>query len=98
MTSKSGPNGQALITAIADLVLINRDPRLKESICIVGGELLTTRIQHLTSQLAFLVSRYPRYPSQSLRKLTWFPDKELKVRVVAILDYFSQCALFPLHS
>jgi hypothetical protein len=32
-----------------------------------------------------------------LRKLSWFPDKELKVRVIAIGDYYSQAALKPFH-
>nr|UPW42271.1 MAG: putative RNA dependent RNA polymerase [Heilongjiang mito-like virus 10] len=33
-----------------------------------------------------------------LRRVVWFPDKEMKVRVIAILDYWSQTALRPLHS
>lgn len=33
-----------------------------------------------------------------IRRLVAFGDKELKVRIVAILDYFSQSALRPLHS
>lgn len=32
------------------------------------------------------------------RKITHFPDKEFKVRVIAILDYWSQTVLKPLHS
>lgn len=32
------------------------------------------------------------------RKLVYFPDKEGKTRTVAILDYFSQTVLKPLHS
>jgi hypothetical protein len=36
-------------------------------------------------------------PSNNFRKLSWFPDKELKVRLIAIGDYFSQTALRPLH-
>lgn len=32
-----------------------------------------------------------------LRKLACFPDKEGKQRVVAVLDYFSQSVLKPLH-
>jgi hypothetical protein len=32
-----------------------------------------------------------------IRKLIEFPDKEEKMRVVAILDYFSQSSLRPLH-
>lgn len=33
----------------------------------------------------------------SFRRLSYFPDKENKVRTVGILDYFSQTALKPLH-
>jgi hypothetical protein len=32
------------------------------------------------------------------RKLSFFPDKEKKVRVVGIMDYYSQLALKPLHN
>jgi len=32
-----------------------------------------------------------------IRKLSYFADKEGKVRVIAILDYFSQTVLRPLH-
>lgn len=35
---------------------------------------------------------------RSLRKISYFPDKEGKTRVIAILDYWSQCALKPLHN
>jgi len=97
MTSKSGPNGQALITAIADLRLILLDKKLLDSICLVGGEKLAGRIRGLASQFSFLERCYPKYPSYSLRKITYFSDKEMKVRVIAILDYFSQAALYPFH-
>lgn len=50
MTSKAGPNGQALITSIADLVLLSLDKELWDSICLVGGELLSKRMNHLISQ------------------------------------------------
>lgn len=33
-----------------------------------------------------------------IRKLSWFPDKEDKVRIIAILDYWSQSVLRGLHS
>lgn len=33
-----------------------------------------------------------------VRKLSSFPDKELKIRTIGILDYFSQIALKPLHN
>lgn len=31
------------------------------------------------------------------RRITSFPDKEMKVRVIAVGDYFTQAALKPLH-
>jgi len=34
---------------------------------------------------------------QHFRKLSYFSDKEGKTRVIAILDYWSQTALKPLH-
>jgi len=39
------------------------------------------------------------YPpkSKSFRKLSYFADKEGKVRVIGILDYWSQSCLRPLH-
>jgi hypothetical protein len=97
MTSKSGPNGQALITSIADLEQLRKQPELLKSVYIVGGEKLEQRISGLLEQFDFLKASYPEYPSHRLRKISWLPDKEVKVRVVGILDYFSQAALKPLH-
>jgi len=87
MTSKSGPNGHALATSLADLSLIRLNKRLLDSICLVGGPKLTERITGLLSQFDFLESCYPKYTPYRLRKLSYFSDKELKVRVIAILDY-----------
>jgi hypothetical protein len=96
-SSKSGPNGPALISSIADLSMIRSNTELLRAICLIGGSKLTTRITGLLEEFNFLKSRHPKYPERSLRKITYFPDKELKVRVVAVLDYFSQAALQPLH-
>jgi hypothetical protein len=41
---------------------------------------------------------FPRKENGSLRKLVGIPDKEGKTRVIAILDYWSQEALRPLHA
>jgi hypothetical protein len=97
MTSKSGPNGQALITSIADLYIISQDIKLLRSICTVGGPKLEERIWGLIEQMAFLTRSHPRYKTKTLRKLSYFADKEGKYRVVAILDYFSQTALLGFH-
>jgi hypothetical protein len=97
LSTKTGPNGPALISSIADLSLIRLNKRLLDSICELGGKLLTHRITGLVERLDFVKSCHPKYPEYRLRKLSYFPDKEEKVRVVAILDYFSQAALYPFH-
>jgi len=86
-SSKSGPNGPALGSSIADLNLISLNKRLLDSICIVGGPKLEHRIRGLVDQLEFVTSGHPRFPQHRLRKLSVVPDKELKLRIVAVLDY-----------
>jgi hypothetical protein len=39
---------------------------------------------------------YPKGKGR-FRKISYFPDKENKVRVIALLDYYSQTALRPFH-
>jgi len=92
-TTKSGPNGHALCTAITDLFSLPID--LIESIKVVGGKLISDRIDNLFSSKHLI----PPYEENKIyRKITHFPDKEYKVRVIAILDYWSQTVLKPLHS
>lgn len=86
LTTKSGPNGHALGMSLRDLVSLPTS--LIESIKIVGGESISQKIQLLRSNLDIV----PGEKSPGIiRKLVHFPDKENKVRVVAILDYWSQC-------
>lgn len=98
MTSKSGPNGQALWTSMVDLKLIVESyPDLLLAIKEVGGPKLSKRLTILTSWLPHLpMCVFPK-KGTTLRRLSYIPDKELKVRTVAILDYWSQTALRPLH-
>jgi hypothetical protein len=96
-SSKSGPNGHALGSSIADLSLISLNKALLDAIRTVGGPKLTLRIDTLLTQLPFVKAGHPKFPERDLRKLSVIPDKEHKVRVVAILDYFSQTALYPFH-
>jgi hypothetical protein len=93
-TSKSGPNGHALWTSLADLWMV--DAEMLHHLISVGGPKLEMYISGLSKVKDFLSSLLPSQ-GQTLRKLTWFPDKELKVRVIAIGDYWSQVALKPLH-
>lgn len=50
-----------------------------------------------TAFLSFLSKWFKTDIGKSYRRLTSFPDKEGKMRIVGILDWYSQLALKPLH-
>jgi len=100
MTTKRGPQGQALLTCLTELTLLPLE--LKASIELLGGSDLKSIINKLTGShwglsWAKLWSLIFPPRSNSLRKLSYFSDPEGKVRVIAIFDYWSQTALLPLH-
>jgi hypothetical protein len=101
MTSKSGPQGHALWSSYLDVLCLPDD--LKNSINIVGGE----KLERLMPKFCDLLSQigtgfFDRFMTRKgngcLRKLALISDKEGKTREVAILDYWSQAALLPLHN
>lgn len=99
MSSKSGPNGHALWSSYVDSMIL--PPDLENSLHVVGGpklgELLS-RMKTLVSKIpTFFLSRGSPKGQPQIRKLACISDKEGKTREVAILDYYSQCALKPLH-
>jgi hypothetical protein len=93
-TTKAGPNGHAISTSLADLFTLPES--LRESIGVVGGEVLKGRMDLLLSSSETLKGRFRRN-GELFRKLFHFSDIEDKVRVIAIGDYWSQAALKPLH-
>jgi hypothetical protein len=101
MSMKSGPNGQSIGSAMSDLALLPNE--LIDSIKTLAGKNLATRMDELL-YTSFLGVRFLTLWSfiagsrgSKIRKLSFFGDKEGKTRVIAILDYWSQCALKPLH-
>jgi hypothetical protein len=114
ITTKKGPLGQALMSAMTELTLL--EPlQLKDDIILLGGSNLSDLINSNTEPLDILEAIKPKeeqgwftlskwwkreFPTtkKTLRRLSYFPDKEGKVRVIAILDYWSQCCLKPLHN
>lgn len=102
-TSKSGPNGHALWTSMLDYQLIRDIPSLFESIKTLGG----SKLSEVMDKLSFpgFAEEFNKFvamkPSNSnnlkFRRLVNFSDKEDKVRIIAILDYFSQTALKSLN-
>jgi hypothetical protein len=99
MTVKQGPKGHALWTSYLDLAFIPGS--LLESIGIVGGERLRedmSNYRRLIPHIAqYLGSFLDRLSKDSFRRLSVIMDKEGKNREIAILDYYSQQALRPLH-
>nr|UJQ92486.1 MAG: putative RNA-dependent RNA polymerase [Mitoviridae sp.] len=102
MSTKRGPLGQALLTAVSEITLI--PPELLESIYLVGGDKLKAVMDGLRAPIAgtnlSVVDVWSKlYPpkTKSLRRISYFSDKEGKTRVIAILDYWSQTCLRPLH-
>jgi hypothetical protein len=101
MSTKSGPLGQAILTSVTELTLLPQI--LIDNIRLVGGPKLGKVITALTAgrfgDLSLAAIWGTLYPPKtgSFRKLSYFSDKEGKTRVIAILDYWSQTALRPLH-
>jgi len=70
---------------------------LFDSLCILGGENFSNVFKHLKKYIPWIPKVLDHGEPRTLRRLTTVPDKETKVRVVAILDYYSQTVLKPLH-
>lgn len=68
---------------------------LVDSISKVGGEELANHIATLQRNIRPLSSLFPNKGGK-IRKVVGIPDKG-KSRTIAILDYFSQAALRPVH-
>lgn len=101
MSTKSGPLGQAILTSLSELALLPKE--LIENIQLLAGGKLGSMIEALMvgrfgelSLASIWATLFPPKTS-SFRKLSYFSDKEGKTRVIAILDYWSQTALRPLH-
>jgi hypothetical protein len=97
LTTKSGPNGHALFSSLWDFKLLD-DP-LRKSLVTLGGPLLEEKMSTIDRILKYVPSliHYPykeyKFKTSRLRKLSYFPDKENKVRVIAVGDYFTQTVL-----
>lgn len=102
-STKSGPNGPALIYSMVDLLAIKSKPQLIKALMHFYGhkyaaffdywlKTINKRIPVLQDILKLKLHR-----KLKLRKLSVKPDRESKSRVFAILDYWSQSALKGLH-
>jgi hypothetical protein len=98
LTTKAGPNAIAMKSAMLDAHLL--DEELYKDIITLGGEKLKAALdevrlfskEEIVKYLKFKEGRTPL-----LRKLSIVHSPERKSRIIAILDYWSQTALKPLH-
>lgn len=96
-TTKKGPSaGQAMMEAWSNFLAL--PDSLWESITYLGGPRLKSRMGNLRREQDNLTEFLGTTASKFLRRLVAIHDKEGKTRVIAILDYWSQTALYPLHS
>lgn len=101
MSTKKGPLGQALLTSVSEMTLLPLE--LIADIKLLGGDKLTRCIDNLmmprwdSLSVADIWKAIFPPKTSNLRKLSYFSDKEGKTRVIAILDYWSQSCLRPLH-
>jgi len=103
LTTKTGPNGHALWFSLIDLQTL--DSEIWDDLYILGGSRFKSKCSTLREAadlkavpLGFQPVDMSSFPDPCTRKLSWFPDKEDKVRVIGILDYWSQSVLRNLHA
>jgi hypothetical protein len=111
-STKRGPQGQALLSSLSELTDFPQEllscikeiggealSRMIEA-NTEGLDILEAvkprGFQGIFSVSAWWNRLFPT-KSKSLRKLSYFPDKEGKDRIIAIVDYWSQSALKPIH-
>lgn len=88
-TVKNGPNGPALDTSDTDLSAIRLDLELYSAIKTVSSELNDTRFPKDEYKPNKIIGIHS--------KLSQFSEKAGKTRTIAVVDYYSQRALKPLH-
>lgn len=86
-TVKNGPNGPALHSSDVDLAAVMLDDELKQALKIVSAKLKDNMLPDVI----------PVTKAGIHSRLTQFSEKGGKTRTIAVVDYYSQRALRPLH-
>jgi hypothetical protein len=94
-TTRSGPNGHAIWYSISDLCSLPEG--LLSSVRELGGKLLSSKMDNVLVFSSHLLD-YFKTTGSYYRKVVTISDYGGKSREIAILDYWSQTALRPLHN
>lgn len=96
VTTKSGPNAQALIGSIEDAHLLTQTQLDNLRVC--GGDKLVTTIETIRLVDPNAWCEAVKIGLKKIQsRLSYIKDKEAKCRIVAILDYWTQSCFEPLH-
>jgi hypothetical protein len=102
ISTKSGPLGQALMTSQIEATYLS--PMTLLNIKKLGGsklakiiEELSTKFDVIPESISGLWEKLYPIKHHNMRKISYFADKEGKTREIAIMAYFVQTALKPLH-
>lgn len=96
VTTKSGPNAQALIGSIEDAHLLT--PSQIDNLRVCGGDKLVTTIETIRLVDPNAWCEAVKIGLKKIQsRLSYIKDKEAKCRIVAILDYWTQTCFEPLH-
>jgi len=99
-STKMGPSGPSLVSALGSWRKLPQD--LKDDIVIIGGprmnEIFENYQEWPTVLWDALANLFPCRDDSLFRKLSVKADREAKSRVFAMLDYYSQTVLKPIHS
>lgn len=96
LSTKAGPNGQAIGTSLRDLQLL--PDWLSVAIKKIGGKELSTYMFTLKDSISTVPDWVETISNKKfLRRLSVVRDRAMKNRPIAILDYWSQTALIGLH-
>jgi hypothetical protein len=87
-TLRNGPNGHALKTSSKDISAIIQSEEIHKAICEVQQILKDNRPMETSDNII---------EGSIHSRLTQFPEKSGKTRTIAIIDYYSQRCLKPLH-
>lgn len=98
-STKMGPTGPALVAALGSYR--NLPKELKDDLITIGGPAIERMFSIYDSWSKdiwdVLLKIFPSRDSSLFRKLSVKRDREAKSRVFAILDYYSQTVLRPIH-
>lgn len=95
-TNKRGPGGgQAILGWLRDL--LSCPASLISSLRVLGGPALCAVLDYLLLNQSELITLFGDPGLGPIRRVVAIQDAEGKSRVIAMIDYFSQTALKPLH-